>query len=102
MLHAACEACRAVWSLMDALEILFVKENPNLFPLDALRSHSLARLDIRDHARGLLAGTESAKVLDAVARAFVRSKAVQFAIVHCLHQRVEPALSAAIQVFLLY
>ncbi|XWS75232.1 hypothetical protein CRYUN_Cryun01aG0068000 [Craigia yunnanensis] len=98
MLHAACEACRAVWSLMDALEILFVKENPNLFPLDALRSHSLVRLDIRDHARGLLAGTESAKILDAVTRAFVRSKAVQFAIVHCLHQRVEPALSAAIQI----
>ncbi|XVE68757.1 hypothetical protein DITRI_Ditri09bG0095100 [Diplodiscus trichospermus] len=98
MLRAACEACRTVWSLMDALEIFFVKENPNLFPLDALRSHSLVQLDIRDHARGLLAGTESAKVLDAVTRAFVRSKAVQFAIVHCLHQRVEPALSAAIQI----
>ncbi|XP_022748043.1 serine/threonine-protein kinase TIO-like [Durio zibethinus] len=82
MLHAVCEACRAIWSLMDALEILFVKENPNL-----------------DHARCLLAG-ESAKVLDAVTMAFVRSKAVQFALVHCLHERVEPALSAAILVFL--
>ncbi|KAK6228315.1 HEAT repeat - like 1 [Theobroma cacao] len=98
MLRAACEACRAIWSLMDALEISFVKENPNLFPLDALWNHSLVRLDIRDHARGLLTGTESAKVIDVVTRAFVRSKAVQFAIVHCLHQRVEPALSAAIQI----
>ncbi|XWS08043.1 hypothetical protein CRYUN_Cryun41cG0043600 [Craigia yunnanensis] len=98
MLPAACEACRAIWSLMDALEIFFLNKNPNLFPLDALRSHSLVRLDIKDHALGLLAGTESAKVLDAVTRAFVRSKAVQFAIVHCLHQRVEPALSAAIQI----
>ncbi|OMO90791.1 Armadillo-like helical [Corchorus capsularis] len=95
---SACEACRAIWSLMDALDILFMKENSNLFPLDALRSHSLVRLDIRDDARGLLAGTESAKVVDAVTRAFVRSKAVQFAIAHCLHQRVEPALSAAIQI----
>ncbi|XP_039047016.1 serine/threonine-protein kinase TIO-like [Hibiscus syriacus] len=97
MLLAACEACKAIWSLMDAHEIFFVKENPSLFPLDALRSHSLAQLDIRDHARGWLAGTESAKVVDAVTRAFVRSKSVQFAIVNCLH-RVEPALSAAIQI----
>lgn len=100
MLLAACEACRAIWSLMDAHEIFFVKENPCLFPLDALQSHSLARLDIRDHARGWLAGTEAAKVVDAVTRAFVRSKSVQFAIVNCLHQRVEPALSAAIHVLL--
>nr|KJB74786.1 hypothetical protein B456_012G007600 [Gossypium raimondii]KJB74787.1 hypothetical protein B456_012G007600 [Gossypium raimondii] len=98
MLLAACEACRAIWSLMDAHEIFFMKENPSLFPLDALRSHSLARLDIRDHARGWLAGTEAAKVVDAVTRAFVRSKSVQFAIVNCLHQRVEPALSAAIHI----
>ncbi|PPD86151.1 hypothetical protein GOBAR_DD16910 [Gossypium barbadense] len=98
MLLAACEACRAIWSLMDAHEIFFVKENPSLFPLDALRSHSLARLDIRDHARGWLAGTEAAKVVDAVTRAFVRSKSVQFAIVNCLHQRVEPTLSAAIHI----
>ncbi|KAB2085921.1 hypothetical protein ES319_A05G429500v1 [Gossypium barbadense] len=99
MLLAACEACRAIWSLMDAHEIFFVKENLSLFPLDALRSHSLARLDIRDHARGWLAETEAAKVVDAVTRAFVRSKSVQFAIVNCLHQRVEPALSAAIHLF---
>ncbi|KAL1174161.1 hypothetical protein V6Z11_A05G458300 [Gossypium hirsutum] len=99
MLLAACEACRAIWSLMDAHEIFFMKENPSLFPLDALWSHSLARLDIRDHARGWLAGTEAAKVVDAVTRAFVRSKSVQFAIVNCLHQRVEPALCAAIHIF---
>ncbi|XVE99200.1 hypothetical protein REPUB_Repub03eG0176600 [Reevesia pubescens] len=98
MLGAACEACTAIWSLMDAHELFFMKENPSLFPLDALQSHSLVRLDIRDHARGWLAGTESAKVVDAVTRAFVRSKAVQLAIVNCLHQRVEPALSSSIQI----
>ncbi|KAK8498148.1 hypothetical protein V6N12_066978 [Hibiscus sabdariffa] len=98
MLLAACEACTTIWSLMDAHETFFVNENPSLFPLDALRSHYLARLDIRDHARGWLAGTESEKVVDAMTRAFVRSKSVQLAIVNCLHQRVEPALSAAIQI----
>ncbi|XVF75639.1 hypothetical protein PTKIN_Ptkin13bG0203400 [Pterospermum kingtungense] len=97
MLCAACEACRAIWSLMEAQEISFMKENPSLFPLDALWSHSLVRLDIRDHAQGWLAGIESAKVVDAVTRAIVRSKAVQFGMVNCL-QRVEPALSAVVQI----
>ena len=98
MLCATCEEGRAIWSLRDAREIFFVKENPSLFPLAALRSHSLVRLDIRDHARSWLTGTESAKVVDAVTRAFVRSKVVQFATVNCLHQRVKPALSGAIQI----
>ncbi|GLT75347.1 hypothetical protein SLA2020_470780 [Shorea laevis] len=97
MLRVACEACKALWSLIDALEILFMKENAMLFPLDAIRSHSVVRLDIRDHDRGPLAGMESAKVVEAVTRAFLRSKAIQFAISHCLHQRVESALSAIVQ-----
>ncbi|GMY38287.1 serine/threonine-protein kinase TIO [Fagus crenata] len=97
MLRAACEACRATWSLIDALEILFQKESPLLFPLTALRSHSLVRLDIRDHERGSLVGTESAKIVDVVTRTFVRSKAVQVSIYYCLHQRLEAAMSAGIQ-----
>ncbi|KAJ0079934.1 hypothetical protein Patl1_24530 [Pistacia atlantica] len=97
MLRAACEACRAMWSLIDALEIHFAKENACLFPLNAFRSHSFLRLDIRDHDRGLPVGTESARIVDAVTRAFLRSKAVQFAINHCLHQRTEATLSAVIQ-----
>lgn len=97
MLRAACEACRATWSLIDALETLFQKESPLLFPLTALRSHSLVRLDIRDHERGSLVGTESAKIVDVVTRTFVRSKAVQVSIYYCLHQRLEAAMSAGIQ-----
>ena len=99
MLRAACEAWRATWSLIDALETLFLRESPLLFPLNALRSHSLVRLDIRDHERGSLIGTESAKIVDVVTRTFVRSKAVQVAIYYCLHQRLEAAMSAGIQVF---
>lgn len=99
MLRAACEACRAAWSLIDALDTLFLRESPLLFPLNALRSHSLVRLDIRDHERGSLIGTESAKIVDVVTRTFVRSKAVQVAIYYCLHQRLEAAMSAGIQVF---
>ncbi|GAV84051.1 Pkinase domain-containing protein/HEAT_2 domain-containing protein [Cephalotus follicularis] len=97
MLRVACEACRAIWSFIDALEVLFRKENVYLFPLNAMRSHSLPRLNIRDHEQGLLVGSESAQVVDAVTREFLKSKAVRDAISHCLHQRQEATLCAVIQ-----
>ncbi|PSS07240.1 Serine/threonine-protein kinase [Actinidia chinensis var. chinensis] len=100
LLRAACEACRAIWSLTHAFEILFMKENAYLFPLNALRNHSLHRLDIRDHAQGSLVVTESEKIVDAVTKAFLRSKATQVAIYYCLRQRLEAALSSAIQIML--
>lgn len=99
MLRAACEACRAIWSLIDALEVHFTIENAYLFPLNAFWSHSLLRLDIRDSDRGSLVGPESVRIVDALTRAFLRSKAVQLAITHCLHQHAEATLSAVIQVF---
>lgn len=101
MLRAACETCKAIFSLVDALEIHFTMENAYLFPLNAFWSHSLLRLDTRDHERGSLVGPESARIIDALTRAFLRSKAVQLAINHCLHQRAEATLSAVIQVFVL-
>ncbi|KAG6737656.1 hypothetical protein POTOM_059184 [Populus tomentosa] len=98
MLRAACEACRATWSLIDAVETHFRKENLYLFPLNSLQSHSLPCLDIRDQERSSLVGTDSARIIEAVTRAFLRSKAVQVAIFYCLKQRIEPALSASIQI----
>lgn len=98
LLRAACEACRALWSLIESFEILFVKENTYLFPLNAFRSHSLLRLDIRDHEKGSLQGSDSTKVVDAVTRAFLKSNAIQVSIYYCLHQRHEAALSSCIQV----
>ncbi|KAA8533489.1 hypothetical protein F0562_031077 [Nyssa sinensis] len=98
LLRAACEACRAILSLIDAFEIMSVKENTYLFPLSSLRSHSLIRLDIGDHDQGSLVGIESRKIVDAMTRAFLKSKAIQVSIYYCLHQRFEAALSAGIQV----
>lgn len=99
MLRAACEVCRSLWSLIDALELLHIKENAHLFPLYSLRSHSLLRLEIKNHEHGSLIGIESAIVIDAVTRSFLRSKAIQVAIYYCLRQRTaEPGLFAATQV----
>lgn len=98
LLRAACEACRAIWSLIDVLEILYVKENAYLFPLKSMWIHSLLQSETREHDRGSLVGMESTKIVDVVTRAFLRSKAVQAAIYYCLHQRLEVPLFATIQV----
>ncbi|KAL5564765.1 hypothetical protein UlMin_027929 [Ulmus minor] len=100
MLRAACEACRAIWSLVDALEVHYMKGITYQFPLSAMQSHFLLRLDISDQERGSLLSSESAKVVEAVTKAFLRSKAVQVSIYYCLHQRLEASLCAGIQLLL--
>lgn len=102
ILRAACEACRAMWALINGLEILFTKGHVYLFPLQTFWSHSLHRLDIGEHESGSMLGMESMKIVDAVAKALLKSKAMQVAIYYCLHQRLEFALSAAIQVLLTF
>ncbi|XP_027364353.1 serine/threonine-protein kinase TIO [Abrus precatorius] len=97
MLRAASEACRAVWSLINALDILFMKKSAILFPINALRSHSLHRTEIMDHEQDPLVDTEATKVVDGMTRAFLRSKAVQVAVYYCFHQRLESAMSCGLQ-----
>lgn len=92
------EGCRALWFLINALECLSLKEKARTFPLTSLRSHSLARLDIREHDRSPDIGTDCEKVLDAITRAFLDSKPVHCAILYCLRQRNEAVLLAGIQV----
>ena len=99
MLRAACEACVAIWFLIDASENLCMKRNAYLFPLNTMRRPS-PQIDIRDQDQGSLIGTEASKLVAVVTRAFLRSKAVQVAIHYCLHQRLEASLYAVIQVFL--
>lgn len=100
MLRAASEACRAAWSLINALEILFMRKSAILFPINALRSHSLQRMEIMDHEQDPVFDAESTKIVDALSRAFLRSKAVQVAVYYCFHQRLESAMSCGLQVFL--
>lgn len=97
-LHAACEACQAIWSLIKASEILYMIENAYQFPLSAQHS-PLLQLNINNQEGSFLI-SESSKMVDAVTKVFLRSKAVQVAFCYCLHQRLEASLCAGIQVSL--
>ncbi|KAK9080095.1 hypothetical protein SSX86_001770 [Deinandra increscens subsp. villosa] len=100
LLRAACEACRAIWSLMDAFEIQSANENAHVFPLSSMYSHSLDRLNINEDGSVPLIGTDSKKIVDGVTQEFLRSRAVQVAFYYCLRQRLEAAWSSAIQIIL--
>ncbi|KAF6164163.1 hypothetical protein GIB67_010133 [Kingdonia uniflora] len=97
--RAACEACRAICALVNAQEILSTGEYAFLFPVHSLRNHSLARLEIRD-AKNMVLSTESTKIVDVVTKDFLRSKPIQVAIYYCLHQPLESAISASLQLLL--
>ncbi|KAJ0234554.1 Serine/threonine-protein kinase TIO [Hirschfeldia incana] len=93
MLAAACEACRAIWILIDTSETFFKNDNAYIFPLDALQNHRLSNHDQMNSEWGPL----SEKLVDTVARTYLRSKHMQIAVSHCLHQRTEAPLISAIQ-----
>lgn len=99
LLKAACEACRGIWSLIDAFELLSMRER-SLFPLNSLRSRSLLRLDQKGCDEGFLHGSESGEVTDVITKAFLKSKAIQVAVFLCLRQRNEIGLCAVLQVLL--
>ncbi|KAM6555433.1 hypothetical protein CsatB_002452 [Cannabis sativa] len=97
-LRAACESCRAIWSLIEASEIFYMKEKAYQFPLSALQT---SRLQLENsNPDGSLFGIESVKIVDAVTKVFLGSKAVQVALYYCLQQRLEASLCAAIQLLL--
>lgn len=98
--RAACEACRAIWSLVDASETLHMKGNAKQFPLITMQNHHLLQLGIGIQEKDSSQATESAKFVDSVTKAFLHSKGVQVAIYYCLHQRLEASLCAGIQVSL--
>ncbi|KAF6137279.1 hypothetical protein GIB67_036316 [Kingdonia uniflora] len=100
MSRTACEACRAIWALINAQEILSTKKHAHLFPLHSFRTHSLLRPEVRD-ARSVLLSMESTEIVDVVTRALIRSKAVQVSIYYCFHQRLESAMFAGFQVVFL-
>ncbi|XP_077216571.1 kinase family with ARM repeat domain-containing protein isoform X2 [Tasmannia lanceolata] len=101
MLPAACEACKAIWALIDSLEILSMKGHAtHLFPLQSSRTHIVPRVDVSGPDQNSVVETELAKVVDTVAGTFLQSKSMQAAIHYCLRQGLESALSACIQLML--
>ena len=100
MVPAACETCKAIWYLINALEIISVQGQVFIFPLVYSRQHPLSQPDVKTHEHGLWIDTESAKIIEMIVKLFLESKPVQLAIYYCFHNGLESALHAALQVSL--
>lgn len=98
MLPAACEACKAMWALIDALDVLSMKDKVCLFPLSSLCIQSGVNISGNDH--GELPETESDKIVEVVVSMLLKSKQMQVAIYYCLRQGLESTLSASIQLMM--
>lgn len=89
MIPAACEACKSIWYFIEALEVLSIKRQKLMFPLNISRQHS--------HECASSVDMEAVKIIDMVGKKFFESKEIQVAIYYCFHNGLESALNAAVQ-----
>ncbi|KAI0488812.1 hypothetical protein KFK09_028651 [Dendrobium nobile] len=97
MVPAACEACKAIWYLIEALEINSMSPPSYFFPLNDSRSKSVFQTDMQTEKQGLLSHTEAANVIEMIRKLFLQSKAMQTAFYYCFHNGLESALLAGLQ-----
>lgn len=98
MVPAACEACKVLWYFIEALEIISVKGQRQMFPLTFSRQLSLYQPDDRVHDQCPQTDTAAVKTIVMIGKAFLGSKEMQVAIYYCFHNGLESALHAAVQV----
>ncbi|MQM13691.1 hypothetical protein Taro_046612, partial [Colocasia esculenta] len=99
-LPAACEACKAMWYMIDALEVLSIKGHPYFFPLKSSQCHLLRRPDVKESNQDSLLETDLTDMINVVAKSFLDSKAVQIAVYYCFRNGLESALHAVLQLML--
>lgn len=99
MVPAACEACKAIWCLINAVEIIFAKEQTYVFPLVYSRRQLSLQPDIMEYEQSLKLHKEPVKVITRLVKLFVESKAIQVAIYYSFHNGLESALYATLQVY---
>ncbi|XP_071704109.1 serine/threonine-protein kinase TIO-like [Rutidosis leptorrhynchoides] len=101
LLHAACEVCEAIWSLIDAFDqIQSTTENATIFPLSSMNSYSLNRINIKGDDNEPIDGKDYENIVEAMKEAFLRYEAIRVAIFYCLRQRSEASWSSVIQIIL--
>ncbi|KAH7676534.1 Non-specific serine/threonine protein kinase protein [Dioscorea alata] len=95
MVPATCEACKSIWALIDAVELISMKGKAHLLPLNHSRHHSPIQADARIHDEDLV--LEPVKLVEMFVKSFLESRHVQTAFYYCIHNGLESALNAGFQ-----
>ena len=95
MVPAACEACKAIWYLAHAVDIMSIGAHHFSFPLaNSWRQiHSMQE-------QGSMADSNSTNLINIFVKSFLASRPMQVAVYHCLHNGLESAIHACLQVIL--
>ncbi|KAH7676527.1 Non-specific serine/threonine protein kinase protein [Dioscorea alata] len=96
MVPATCEACKSIWALIDAVELISMKGKAHLLPLNHSRHHSPIQADARIHDEDLV--LEPVKLVEMFVKSFLESRHVQTAFYYCIHNGLESALNAGFQI----
>eukprot|EP01018_Ginkgo_biloba_P027021 Gb_09628 [translate_table: standard] len=97
---AAGEACKALWVLIDALNLASGKVQRHVLPLNAIKAYALGLLDAKDPIEDLKAENASFGVIETVTNFLLKSKGMQFACCYALLQGSEFTLSSSMQVLM--
>ncbi|EEE53136.1 hypothetical protein OsJ_35944 [Oryza sativa Japonica Group] len=106
MVPAACEACKAIWYLAHAVDIMSLGTHNFSFPLANSWRQVHAKLDGKMQDQGSLPASQkkdslsdidSTHLINIFVKSFLASKPMQVAVYHCLHNGLESAIHASLQ-----
>ncbi|KAL6896827.1 hypothetical protein ACP4OV_007399 [Aristida adscensionis] len=97
MVPAACEACKAIWYLAHAVDIMSISTQHFSFPLaNSWRQvHSKPNSKIEDQSS--MTDLNSTNLINIFVKSFLASRPMQVAVYHCLHNGLESAIHACLQ-----
>ncbi|KAL6657315.1 hypothetical protein ACP70R_005095 [Stipagrostis hirtigluma subsp. patula] len=97
MVPAACEACKAIWYLAHAVDIMSISAHHFSFPLANSWRQVHSKLDSKIQEQGSVADTNSSNLINIFVKSFLASRPMQVAVYHCLHNGLESAIHACLQ-----
>jgi fused-like protein len=100
MVPAACEACKAIWYLAHAVDIVSLGTRNFSFPLASSWRQGHSKLDGKMQEQDLLPDSNSTNLIAIFVKSFLASRPMQIAVYHCLHNGLESAIHASLQVVL--
>ncbi|XP_051213518.1 serine/threonine-protein kinase TIO [Lolium perenne] len=97
MVPAACEACKAIWYLAHAVDIVSLGARNFSFPLASSWRQGHSKLDGKMQEQDLLPDSNSTNLIAIFVKSFLASRPMQIAVYHCLHNGLESAIHASLQ-----
>uniref|UniRef100_A0A453ALE2 non-specific serine/threonine protein kinase n=1 Tax=Aegilops tauschii subsp. strangulata TaxID=200361 RepID=A0A453ALE2_AEGTS len=97
MVPAACEACKAIWYLAHAVDIVSLGAHNFSFPLASSWRQGHSKLDGKMQEQDSLPDSNSSSLINIFVKSFLASRPMQIAVYHCLHNGLESAIHASLQ-----